>query len=140
MLKLPADAPERHAIRIMNPISEELSLMRTTLAASMINALDSEVSGSYAAAKWNISRSLFGDGSGKLATVTGAESVGANTKLTLDSVKCVIEGLCIDPCTDDLLVLNNRGTQIILGMSQGPFAKEGYTKEIHEIYVYEKIK
>mgnify|MGYP000455956067 CR=1 FL=1 len=30
-----------------------------------------------------------------------------------------IEGLCIDPVTDDLLVLNNRGTQIILGMSQG---------------------
>ena len=51
-----------------------------------------------------------------------------------------IEGLCIDPCTDDLLVLNNRGTQIILGMSQGPFAEEGYTKEIHEIYIYEKIK
>ena len=39
LLKLPADAPERHAIRIMNPISEELSLMRTTLAASMINAV-----------------------------------------------------------------------------------------------------
>ncbi len=39
LLKLPADAMERHAIRIMNPISEELSLMRTTLAASMINAV-----------------------------------------------------------------------------------------------------
>ncbi len=39
LLKLPADAPERHAIRIMNPISEELSLMRTTLASSMINAV-----------------------------------------------------------------------------------------------------
>jgi len=39
LLKLPANAPERHAIRIMNPISEELSLMRTTLAASMINAV-----------------------------------------------------------------------------------------------------
>ena len=39
LLKLSADAPERHAIRIMNPISEELSLMRTTLAASMINAV-----------------------------------------------------------------------------------------------------
>ncbi|MBQ7955318.1 MAG: phenylalanine--tRNA ligase subunit beta [Lachnospiraceae bacterium] len=39
LLKLPADAPERHAIRLMNPISEELSLMRTTLAASMINAV-----------------------------------------------------------------------------------------------------
>lgn len=51
-----------------------------------------------------------------------------------------IEGLCIDPTTDDLLVLNNRGTQIILGMSQGPFTNEGYTKEIHEVYIYEKIK
>ena len=51
-----------------------------------------------------------------------------------------IEGLCIDPVTDDLLVLNNRGTQIILGMSQGPFTGEGYTKEIHEVYIYEKIK
>lgn len=39
LLRLPAEAPERHAIRIMNPISEELSLMRTTLAASMINAV-----------------------------------------------------------------------------------------------------
>ena len=51
-----------------------------------------------------------------------------------------IEGLCIDPVTDDLLVLNNRGTQIILGMSQGPFKNEGYTKEIHEVYIYEKVK
>ena len=39
LLKLPEDAIERKAIRIMNPISEELSLMRTTLAASMINAI-----------------------------------------------------------------------------------------------------
>ena len=39
LLKLPEDAVERTAIRIMNPISEELSLMRTTLAASMINAV-----------------------------------------------------------------------------------------------------
>lgn len=39
LLRLPEDAKERHAIRIMNPISEELSLMRTTLAASMINAV-----------------------------------------------------------------------------------------------------
>jgi len=39
LLKLPQDALERNAIRIMNPISEELSLMRTTLAASMINAV-----------------------------------------------------------------------------------------------------
>lgn len=39
LLKLPQDAPERTAIRILNPINEELSLMRTTLAASMLNAI-----------------------------------------------------------------------------------------------------
>ena len=39
LLKIPADAPERNAIRILNPISEELSLMRTTLSASMLHAV-----------------------------------------------------------------------------------------------------
>ena len=51
-----------------------------------------------------------------------------------------IEGLAIDPTNDDLVVLNNRGTQIILGMSQGPFTEEGYTGEVHELYIYEKVK
>lgn len=36
LLRLPEDAPERRAIRILNPISEDLSLMRTTLIPSMI--------------------------------------------------------------------------------------------------------
>ncbi|MCQ2433242.1 MAG: phenylalanine--tRNA ligase subunit beta, partial [Clostridia bacterium] len=39
MIRLPEDAEERKAIRIMNPISEDLSLMRTTLAPSMLNAV-----------------------------------------------------------------------------------------------------
>lgn len=39
LLCLPEDAPERRAIRILNPINEELSLMRTTLAPSMLNAI-----------------------------------------------------------------------------------------------------
>ena len=39
LLKFAQDAPERHAIRIMNPINEDLSLMRTTLAASMLHAI-----------------------------------------------------------------------------------------------------
>ena len=36
LMKLPADASERNAVRILNPISEELSLMRTFLAPSML--------------------------------------------------------------------------------------------------------
>ena len=39
LLKLPADAKERNAIEIINPINQDLSLMRTTLAASMLNAI-----------------------------------------------------------------------------------------------------
>lgn len=36
VMKLPADAKERNAVRILNPISEELSVMRTFLAPSML--------------------------------------------------------------------------------------------------------
>ncbi|MBS6395992.1 MAG: phenylalanine--tRNA ligase subunit beta [Clostridiales bacterium] len=39
LLRLPEDAEERRAIRILNPINQDLSLMRTTLAASMLNAI-----------------------------------------------------------------------------------------------------
>ena len=51
-----------------------------------------------------------------------------------------IEGLSIDPVNDDLVVLNNRGTRIVLGMSQGPIAEEGYDREIHELYIYRKVR
>ncbi len=51
-----------------------------------------------------------------------------------------IEGLAIDPVNDDLVVLNNRGTTIVLGMSQGPITAEGYTGEVHELYIYEKVR
>lgn len=37
MINLPENAKERNAIRLVNPISEDLSLMRTILAPSMIN-------------------------------------------------------------------------------------------------------
>ena len=36
LLRLPADAPERNAVKILNPISEELSVMRTILLPSML--------------------------------------------------------------------------------------------------------
>ncbi len=36
LMKLPADATERNAVKILNPISEELSIMRTFLAPSML--------------------------------------------------------------------------------------------------------
>ena len=39
LLRYPEDAMERNAIKIMNPINQDLSLMRTTLVASMLNAV-----------------------------------------------------------------------------------------------------
>ena len=39
LLRIPQDAKERQAIRILNPISEDLSIMRTMLAPSMLNAV-----------------------------------------------------------------------------------------------------
>ncbi len=36
LMRLPADAKERNCVRILNPISEELSVMRTFLAPSML--------------------------------------------------------------------------------------------------------
>ncbi len=39
MLHYPEDCAERKAIKILNPISEELSIMRATLAPSMINTV-----------------------------------------------------------------------------------------------------
>ncbi len=39
MLHLPEDCNERKAIRILNPITEDLSIMRTTLAPSMLNTV-----------------------------------------------------------------------------------------------------
>ena len=39
LLKLPEGAKERKAIRLINPINEDLSLMRTTLASEMLYAM-----------------------------------------------------------------------------------------------------
>ncbi len=39
MIHIPAEDPARQAIRILNPISENLSIMRTLLAPSMLNVI-----------------------------------------------------------------------------------------------------
>ena len=39
LLGLPEDAPERNAIKLMNPINVDLSLMRTTLVPQMLHAI-----------------------------------------------------------------------------------------------------
>ena len=45
-----------------------------------------------------------------------------------------IEGLCVNPTTGALVVLNNRGARIVNGMPNGFY--EGYDSEIHELYIF----
>ena len=45
-----------------------------------------------------------------------------------------IEGLCFDAAGNRFLLLYNRGARIVLGTPSGFY--DGYTEEIHEVYVY----
>ena len=77
---------------------------------------------------------------GKIAAGAKAGKLGLFREMTDFKRAGEIEGLSIDPTNDDLVVLNNRGVQILLGMPQGPFAEEGYEGEVRELYIYEKLK
>ncbi|PQB03290.1 hypothetical protein BST83_18465 [Polaribacter filamentus] len=49
-----------------------------------------------------------------------------------------VEGLSIDSTNNDLLVLANRGSRIVLVMVKGFYPK--YSEELHELYIYERVK
>lgn len=61
----------------------------------IINAVEQEIDSSYQSAKWNIGRSLFGDGTGVLAHLAAAAAVGDDT-IYVDTADFLIEGLMID--------------------------------------------
>ena len=60
---------------------------------AMANALDTEVKAAYETAKWNVGRSLFGNGSGILATT---EAVTGSKVVTVADTKFMKEGLIVD--------------------------------------------
>ena len=49
-----------------------------------------------------------------------------------------IEGLSFDRAKNQFLMLYNRGAKIVLGIPTGFY--EGYTEEIHEVFIYDMIK
>ncbi len=63
---------------------------------SFVNLLNAEMEGLIKASQFNFGRMLFGDGTGKLATVASVSS----GVITVDSVKNLIEGLVIDIHSD----------------------------------------
>lgn len=76
-----------------------ISLKSTKLtgsAGAMADALDTEVKASYETAKWNVGRSLFGNGTGILTTIT----TGSAGTITCADVSKLKEGLIIDVYTN----------------------------------------
>lgn len=78
----------------VNVVISEKAVKLTGSAGAMANALDTEVKGAYETAKWNIGRSLFGNGTGILTTTQALNDAG-NT-ITVDDVSYLKEGLIID--------------------------------------------
>jgi hypothetical protein len=72
--------------------------------------------------------------------ISDASNATVIQEKTFTEVKRVgeIEGLSMDPKTGNLLVHFNRGKHIIQGMPKGFYP--GYTKEIHEVYIYDMKK
>lgn len=84
----------------------------TGSGGAMANALDTEVKGAYETAKWNIGRSLFGNGTGVLAHITATS--GSSNTITVDDVAYVKEGLIIDVYTDaEALQTGEQGVRIL---------------------------
>lgn len=81
-------------------ISEKTFRLGQSNRAIMKDAVQDEIDASYEAAKWNVSRMLYGDGTGKLCKVTaaGTGTVDGKTvaKLTVDDTKNLIEGIAVD--------------------------------------------
>ena len=65
----------------------------TGSGGAMANALDTEVKAAYETAKWNVGRSIFGNGTGILTT---SESVSSSNTIKVADVKYMKEGLIID--------------------------------------------
>lgn len=79
----------------------------TGSAGAMANALDTEVKASYETAKWNVGRSLFGNGTGVLAKITALGEAGLT--ITVDDTKYLKEGLIIDIYADGASVPQTNG-------------------------------
>lgn len=60
-------------------------------AGAFVNLLNAEMEGLVKASSFNFGRMLFGDGTGTLCTLTKNNSV-----ITADSVKNLMEGMCVD--------------------------------------------
>ena len=80
----------------VNVVISAKAVRLTGSSGAMANALDTEVKGAYNTAKWNVGRSLFGNGTGVLTTIKAAGSSADTKTVKVDDTKNLKEGLIID--------------------------------------------
>lgn len=73
-------------------ISDKAMRASANSAGAFVDLLNAEMDGLLKAAKFNLGRMLFGDGSGKLATISAV----LNNVLTVDTVQYLMEGMLVD--------------------------------------------
>ena len=102
----------------------------TGSGGAMANALDTEVKAAYETAKWNVGRSLFGNGTGVLATTSGAGSATTYNgrsaiKVDVSDTRFLKEGLIVDFCaasvnaTGRIVAVDRAGKTITVILSNG---------------------
>ena len=75
-------------------VSEKTVRLGRGNPGAMVDAVMDNVQASFEAAKWNVGRMAFGDGTGVLANVTAAAS--ATNEITVDDTSKMIVGLAVD--------------------------------------------
>ncbi len=84
-------------------ISDKAIRASADSSGAFVNLLQAEMEGLIRASKFNFGRMLFGDGSGKLCTVTAV----SGNELTVDAVTNVMEGMLVD-------VIGNTGKTAVI--------------------------
>lgn len=84
-------------------------------SGAFVSILNSEMEGLIKASSFNFGRMLFGDGSGKIATVTDVDD---GNVFTLDTVSGLMEGMVIDFRTDENELIEGATEREILAVDR----------------------
>lgn len=122
MLHFDSEAAERKAIKILNPISEELSVMRTTMAPSMVNVIVRNLR------RGNMDGKLF-----ELAKIYIPENLPVNTFPEEKNTLCIgmwgkYDFFDLKGITET--VASNFNTRFVYEPAEKPFLHPGITAKI----------
>lgn len=95
---------------------------------AFVDLLNDEMDGLVKSASFNFGRMLFGDGTGKLATISAAaEDVGGNKAFTVDSVRNLAEGMIVEVYNGDGMQQGSSRTVVSIDRNTKTIALTGST-------------